>query len=1607
MSAPSDAKVKWIVQDASLNATTATGNSGNCSLYVTRDGDIYLAYEVQAAVSGSGAFIGSSDTVMAKYSTSGSKLWGAGGSLFNQGGSDVTAQIFVDSSGSIYLGTRPQGPLSGIQGGGGVNRDSSLYKFNSDATQRIWAVNYPISSNLNDNNVRTAFDPVTRASYISMTAESGGVSSWPNGGVSSAGGSDLIVGKVSADGVTEWVIQRALFNTAGTELPQYMCVAPDGHLLIAYQSTSLPAGSGLTNVGGTNDIALMKIDKSNGTILWHKRDNTITSNAVDECTDMRVDPSGNIYLALSVTGAISGTTALGGNDVVIVKLDSSGNRTWATRSNQLNTSVNETKPSIDVDTSGNIYVLFSSTGTLTGQSKVGSDDISIAKLTSSGTVEWVWTPTQLNTTGADIAPTTGTPMRIALDKYRNIYLFYVTAVPLSGVTGVSTGRNYALVKLGPDAQVSYDPAPAVITPTLTPTTVTASSILEDTVPNGTSVDEIVTSLGANYVTTSTEKGIAIFSADSANGIWYYSTNNGVAWTQFPAVSASSYLLLKGSSTLIRYVPSTNSNASTSIQYVAWSGYGYDSGETAAITTGAGTAFSSGAATTVITVTPVNDAPTMSEGIYVLPDLSTLTTDTGVSTSTVLSSFTITDADISSGFGIAIVTTDVSLGSWEFSENNGSTWTVLDSVSAASAVHLDICANTLLRFIPTSTTTIGPTTLTFVAWDKSNAGNLVNKRASAVSRGGATPYSVSVGTLTRTVIAAPSVPRTVKAIVDPQSITFTWSAPLFYGSGDAMTYKIYDASNQIVTTTNNTTATVSTPGQTPFAFKISASNAVLEGSTTTQIAYLGTPVLADIERSHMELELSWLAAYAQGLSGVVLYSVLDASDAVLQSGLTDTSYIVSTGLTAGQAKTYRIQASANGMTTHSVLKTAVVPFVPVPSPGTPVGGNAQITITWPNVSTQVQGGLFLGYKIYYRRDGFTEYMASLISETSTTITGISGDFSAITINQTSALFTGLTNGALYKFRVVAIVSIDGVTYDGVSSATVSAVPIAPEITVVDLASVITTTAGQSDTSAAVTAITALTSTQAGVTTASASLSQLSAGSANDKAAGAAVFVGLPVTNASAILSSILATQTAEVKASMLQEAISANPTKVGNAIGALTTTSERMDAIQAAVSSAVNATTSIVSAALASGIVGSTAVARAVGAADLSTRITVNDVKTNVNSLVTSFGATIGEAKSVGAGQKLDIAAGAAQEILRIGNAVSDDTTVTTVQRTAAKVNALTAVLSEANGADVDPSLKNTFVTAIREAFAGQAIPVSGTARAALINSIPAGRISTALLNPTAPITVVVPTANVILLSTTTDNQFVAMEVDTQYTFKHAEIPSQTLTATYRQGVSGDRYLELGGGVELSLGGSVQLFGSSFFLAAAANPTFSKDNTANTGGGDFVPCFLAGAPVLTPSGYQKIEELIEGDLVTTGDGRHVTIQRVKRTLVTASPSVNPYVIPKGRFGAVKRLLISPNHKVQTGDGFTEARELGLRQEEQSGQFVYYNLELPEWSRDTLVVAGVVCEPLAPVHRITMPLAAFSAILTKKYGGLTPALVEKVMRTCRMLPNGLVEAPAMRR
>ena len=168
----------------------------------------------------------------------------------------------------------------------------------------------------------------------------------------------------------------------------------------------------------------------------------------------------------------------------------------------------------------------------------------------------------------------------------------------------------------------------------------------------------------------------------------------------------------------------------------------------------------------------------------------------------------------------------------------------------------------------------------------------------------------------------------------------------------------------------------------------------------------------------------------------------------------------------------------------------------------------------------------------------------------------------------------------------------------------------------------------------------------------------------------------------------------------------------------------------------------------------------------------------------------------------------------------------------------------------------------------------------------------------------------------------------------------------------------------------------------------------------VVCFLGSAPVLTPSGYKRIDTLQIGDIVKTPTGTAV-IEVIKKQSYTPGPNTNPYVIPEGMFGANQKLHISPRHKVAVHGKMIEARDLGLQQEEVS-PIIYYNIQITKGQN--MIVAGVEVESLQELVRITISREAFNYILATQYGGV---LTDEIKSKCQLLPDGRVLVPSVRR
>src|SRR5262249_51885704 len=107
-----------------------------------------------------------------------------------------------------------------------------------------------------------------------------------------------------------------------------------------------------------------------------------------------------------------------------------------------------------------------------------------------------------------------------------------------------------------------------------------------------------------------QTGVAITAVDTTNGVWQFSGNAGLSWTNIGNVSPSSALLLTtNENAALRFVPNSNFNGTVTngITFRAWDRTSGAEGSLANTSANGGTtAFSTATASSSITVLPVND-----------------------------------------------------------------------------------------------------------------------------------------------------------------------------------------------------------------------------------------------------------------------------------------------------------------------------------------------------------------------------------------------------------------------------------------------------------------------------------------------------------------------------------------------------------------------------------------------------------------------------------------------------------------------------------------------------------------------------------------------------------------------------------------------------------------------------------------------------------------------------------------------------------------------------------------------------------------------------------------------------------------------------------------
>ncbi|MDU9393786.1 DUF4347 domain-containing protein [Pseudomonas sp. zfem002] len=185
------------------------------------------------------------------------------------------------------------------------------------------------------------------------------------------------------------------------------------------------------------------------------------------------------------------------------------------------------------------------------------------------------------------------------------------------------------------------------------------------------------------------------------------------------------------------------------------------------------------AASIVTLVPVNDAPTLSGGPYVITSTNENTTSSAVSVSTVLAGASYADADAGAASGIAVIAT-VGRGTWEYS-TDGTTWTAFGTVSTSSALLLT--SSSQVRYIPDNANGEN-VSFTYRAWDRTSGAASTNgspNTGDTTFNGSSTAYSTGSAQATLVVTSVNDAP-----VVTPVNPSLTGiSDTATNNSGDAV------------------------------------------------------------------------------------------------------------------------------------------------------------------------------------------------------------------------------------------------------------------------------------------------------------------------------------------------------------------------------------------------------------------------------------------------------------------------------------------------------------------------------------------------------------------------------------------------------------------------------------------------------------------------------------------------------------------------------------------------------------------------------------------------------------------------------------------------------
>lgn len=359
-----------------------TGNSTNEGKAVVADpsGNIYVAGAYGQTATFGSLSVSGGDMFLAKYDQNGNIIWlkSAKGTL-----KYAAYDLAIDSDNNLYI----LGTMNSTATFGGVglttngSNDVFIAKYNH-AGALIWAKNYGGSKYDDVNSIAVDYQHniIITGSFYEKT-------NFGNGVINSNGQSDIYIAKLDSSGTLTWI--NTYGNSGNDGGAAVSCDGSGNIYATGYFVDTCKIGNNILVAKGMSDVYIAKLN-ADGSFIWASQSVGINCNYPK---NICLDNQTNVYITgtfgSTITFDSKSLTSSGGNDVFVIKYDSSGEVKWSSKGGGIG---HEISYGLYANSAGEVFIsgVFNQSSTFGTHSISGNkNDIYITKCNAGGSFEWV------------------------------------------------------------------------------------------------------------------------------------------------------------------------------------------------------------------------------------------------------------------------------------------------------------------------------------------------------------------------------------------------------------------------------------------------------------------------------------------------------------------------------------------------------------------------------------------------------------------------------------------------------------------------------------------------------------------------------------------------------------------------------------------------------------------------------------------------------------------------------------------------------------------------------------------------------------------------------------------------------------------------------------------------------------------------------------------------------------------------------------------------------------------------------------------------------------------------------------------------------------------